>query len=244
MGENASARAHQPCTERRRRVSAVDAWPDEPRPRRHAPGALTATCRCAARSAGGTAWTPEQVFPVSGGTSFANWFACAAPLNGAPRGSEVIVERPTYEPLLKIPQVLGYRVRRLDRRFDEDFRIDLDRFAALVNRRTRLAIVSNLHNPSGARIDLRTLRRMAAILARVGAYLVVDEVYLECFWGRRTRILRPCRSQCDHDEQPDEGLRPRRPARGLGARPAHDDPPRRGRSRICSRTTASRPANR
>jgi len=128
----------------------------------------------------------EQVFPVSGGTSFANWFACAAPLNGAPRGSEVIVERPTYEPLLKIPEVLGYRVRRLDRRFDEDFRIDLNRFAALVNRRTRLAIVSNLHNPSGARIDLRTLRRMAAMLARVGAYLVVDEVYLECFWGRRT----------------------------------------------------------
>jgi aspartate/methionine/tyrosine aminotransferase len=128
----------------------------------------------------------EQVFPVSGGTSFANWFAFAAPLNGAPRGSEVIVERPTYEPLLKIPQVLGYRVRRLDRRIEEDYRVDLDRFAALVNRRTRLAAVSNLHNPSGARIDLETLRRMAAILARVGAFLVVDEVYLECFWGRAT----------------------------------------------------------
>jgi aspartate/methionine/tyrosine aminotransferase len=129
--------------------------------------------------------TSEQVFTVSGGTSFANWFACAAALDGAPRGSEVIVERPTYEPLLRIPEALGYRVRRLDRRFEEGYAIDLERFAKLVTRRTRLAVVSNLHNPSGARIDLATLRRMAAILRRVGACLVVDEVYLECLFGRR-----------------------------------------------------------
>jgi hypothetical protein len=128
----------------------------------------------------------DEVFTVSGGTSFANWFACAAALDGSPRGSEVIVEQPTYEPLLRIPEALGYRVRRLERRFDEHYTIDIERFASLVNRRTRLAVVSNLHNPSGARIDIATLRRMAAILRRVGAFLVVDEVYLECLWGANT----------------------------------------------------------
>jgi aspartate/methionine/tyrosine aminotransferase len=128
----------------------------------------------------------DEVFTVSGGTSFANWFACAAPLDGCRRGSEVIVERPTYEPLLRIPEALGCRIRRLDRRHDERWAIDLERFASLVTQRTRLAIVSNLHNPSGARIDPATLGRMASILARVGAHLVVDEVYLECEWGRRT----------------------------------------------------------
>lgn len=130
--------------------------------------------------------TSERVFTVSGGTSFADWFACAAVLNGAPRGTEVIVERPTYEPLLRIPEALGYKVRRLDRRFAGGFAIDLDRFADRVNARTRLAVVSNLHNPSGARIDRETLAQMAAILDRVGAYLVVDEVYLECLFDRRT----------------------------------------------------------
>ena len=125
----------------------------------------------------------RQVFTVSGGTSFANWFACAAVLDRSPRAAEVIVERPTYEPLLRIPEALGCRLRRLDRRFDEGYAIDMARFASLVNRRTRLAIVSNLHNPSGARIDIATLRRMASILRRVGAFLVVDEVYLECLWG-------------------------------------------------------------
>lgn len=127
----------------------------------------------------------ERVFPISGGTSFANWIACATALDGCGRGSEVIVERPTYEPLLRIPQTLGHRVRRLDRRFDRRYAIDLDAFASLVTARTRLAIVTNLHNPSGVRIPMATLRAMAAMLARVGGLLLVDEVYLECVFGSR-----------------------------------------------------------
>ena len=126
-----------------------------------------------------------RVFAVSGGTGFANWVACAAVLDGCGHGAEVIVDRPTYEPLLRIPQALGHRVRRLDRRFEDSYAIDLDRLASLVTTRTRLAILSNLHNPSGARIPMSDLRAMAALLARVGAYLLVDEVYLECIFGNR-----------------------------------------------------------
>jgi hypothetical protein len=54
-----------------------------------------------------------------------------------------------------------------------------------VTSRTKLAILTNLHNPSGARIPMPTLRRVASRLAKVGAYLLVDEVYLECVFGRR-----------------------------------------------------------
>ncbi len=126
----------------------------------------------------------ETVVPLSGGTSLANWLACAAALDGAPRGAEVIVERPTYEPLLRIPQALGFRVRRLDRRWRDGFALDLDRFARLVTPRTRLAIVSNLHNPSGVALSLDTLRAMAERLAAVGAFLLVDEVYLEATFLR------------------------------------------------------------
>jgi aspartate/methionine/tyrosine aminotransferase len=127
----------------------------------------------------------DQVFAVSGGTSFANYLACAAVLDGCGRSAEVIVERPTYEPLLRIPQCFGHRIRRFERRFDSGYAIDLDRFASLVTPHTRLAIVTNLHNPSGARIGLPVLGAMARRLARVGAYLLVDEVYLECVFRRR-----------------------------------------------------------
>jgi aspartate/methionine/tyrosine aminotransferase len=128
----------------------------------------------------------EQVFTVSGGTSLANWVACAAALHGCAPGAEVIVERPTYEPLLRIPRMLGHRVRRLERRFGEGYAIDIERFRRLVSRRTRLAIVTNLHNPSGARIEKHTLAAMARILARAGGMLLVDEVYLECLFDART----------------------------------------------------------
>jgi aspartate/methionine/tyrosine aminotransferase len=126
--------------------------------------------------------TPGQVLTLSGGTSFANYIACAAALDGQAPRAEVIVERPTYEPLWRIPRTFGHRVRRLDRRFSTRYAIDLDRFASLINPRTRLAIVSNLHNPSGMRIPMATLRRMASMLARVNGYLLVDEVYLECLF--------------------------------------------------------------
>ncbi len=36
----------------------------------------------------------DRVFTVSGGTSFANWVACAAVWHGAGRGAEALVERP------------------------------------------------------------------------------------------------------------------------------------------------------
>ena len=127
--------------------------------------------------------TPAHVLTLSGGTSFANYVGCAAALDGQPPRSDVIVERPTYEPLWRIPRVFGHRVRRLERRFSARYAIDLDRFASLITPRTRLAIVSNLHNPSGMRIPMATVRRMASLLARVGAYLLVDEVYLECMFG-------------------------------------------------------------
>ncbi len=42
-------------------------------------------------------------------------------------------------------------------------------FAKAVTRQTRLAIVTNLHNPSGARIRRPALKQMARLLARVGA---------------------------------------------------------------------------
>jgi aspartate/methionine/tyrosine aminotransferase len=128
----------------------------------------------------------RNVFTVSGGTSFADWFACAVVLEDCPRRTEVLVERPTYEPLLRIVESLGVTVRRFDRRHVDGFAIDLDAFSRLVTARTRLAIVTNLHNPSGARIGVATLQRMAAALGRVGGYLLVDEVYLECLFGRKT----------------------------------------------------------
>jgi hypothetical protein len=119
--------------------------------------------------------SPEMVV-CEAGTSGANFLAMAALL--AP-GDEVIVERPTYEPLLGIAEFLGARLRRLDRRPEDGFAVDPDRLAALLTPATRLVVLANLHNPSSALADRGTLARVGDLAAGVGARVLVDEVYLD-----------------------------------------------------------------
>jgi aspartate/methionine/tyrosine aminotransferase len=127
-----------------------------------------------------------RVVPVTGGASLANWLACAAALEGSDAATEVIVERPAYEPLRRIPESFGCRVRRLDRRHARGWTVDLERLAALVGRRTRLLVLTDLHNPSGAALDRGTLRAAAAMLERVGGWVLVVEVYGETLWDETT----------------------------------------------------------
>lgn len=94
-------------------------------------------------------------------------------------GDHVVVERPTYEALHRTPEILGARVSRLERRFDEGWKVVPDRLAQLLTSRTRAVILSNLHNPSGVAVDAKTLGHVAELAARVGAVVLVDEVYLD-----------------------------------------------------------------
>ena len=97
-------------------------------------------------------------------------------------GDHVIVERPTYEALHRVPELLGANVSRLDRRFDDGWAVVPDRLARILTPRTRAIVLTNLHNPSGVAIDRATLTEITDLAARVGAFVLVDEVYLDyCF---------------------------------------------------------------
>ncbi len=94
-------------------------------------------------------------------------------------GDHIIVERPTYEPLHRVPEVLGISVSRLERKYDEDWELVPDRLAQLLTPRTRAVVLTNLHNPSGVSISPDRLTEIGEMAARVGAILLVDEVYLD-----------------------------------------------------------------
>lgn len=98
-------------------------------------------------------------------------------------GDHVVVERPTYEPLHRVPEILGARVSRLERKYEEGWKVVPDRLAQLLTSRTRVVILSNLHNPSGVAIDPASLTAITDLAARVGAMVLVDEVYLDYGWG-------------------------------------------------------------
>jgi aspartate/methionine/tyrosine aminotransferase len=112
--------------------------------------------------------TPERVVAADG-TSMANMLAMAALI--AP-GDEVLIEQPTYEPLLAVARFLGARITRFARRA-EDFALDPDEVERRFNSATRLVVLTNLHNPSGALAEDEALRRVGAL----GALVLVDEVY-------------------------------------------------------------------
>jgi len=94
-------------------------------------------------------------------------------------GDEVIFEQPTYEPILSAAKFLGANIKRAQRIATEGFRLDIDQLASIASSKTRLLVLTNLHNPSGGLIDDADLRSVAAIAKGCGAYVLVDEVYLD-----------------------------------------------------------------
>jgi aspartate/methionine/tyrosine aminotransferase len=111
------------------------------------------------------------------GTSLANHLAMAALIEP---GDEVLIEEPAYDPIPAAARFLGARVTRFPRRPENAWRVDPREVERALTPRTRVIVISNLHNPSGARTDEATLARIGEIARAAGARVLVDEVYLEC----------------------------------------------------------------
>jgi hypothetical protein len=126
----------------------------------------------------------EKVVTISGGTSMANHLAMAAAIE---YGDEVLIEQPTYEPLLALAEYFGLKIKRFPRHFENDYAIDVDDVAANVTGKTRLIVITNLHNPSSSLTDENTLRKIGELAESVGARVLVDEVYLEAIFEKAPR---------------------------------------------------------
>ena len=118
--------------------------------------------------------TPDRIV-TSAGCSGANFITAAALLAA---GDDVLVERPTYDPLIGACRLMGATVRRFDRPSDAGFGIDPDDVRKHISPRTRLIVITSPHNPSGVATSLNVLRALAEIASDCGAHLLVDEVYL------------------------------------------------------------------
>lgn len=110
------------------------------------------------------------------GTSMANFLAMATLISP---GDEVLVEYPTYELLLGAASFLGANVRRFERKAGEAFRLDPAAVEAMLTPKTRLIVLTNLHNPSGNLAAEQELAAIGALAARSNAHVLVDEVYLD-----------------------------------------------------------------
>jgi hypothetical protein len=125
------------------------------------------------------AGVPEDCVVHTQGTSMANHLVMASLLEA---GDEVLIEEPAYEAIFATALYLGARIRRFPRRFEAGFQVDPREVERGISPRTRLIILSNLHNPSGVRTPEDALGIVGEIARSLGAHVLVDEVYLEsCF---------------------------------------------------------------
>jgi aspartate/methionine/tyrosine aminotransferase len=130
------------------------------------------------------AGVPGECVVYTFGTSMANFVALTALVRP---GDEVLVERPAYDPLLAVLDHIGARVTRFERLPEKGFRLGLGELERKLTSSTRLVVLCNLHNPSSTLTDESTMRQVGEMAAKVGARVLVDEVYLETLFDQQWR---------------------------------------------------------
>ncbi len=124
---------------------------------------------------------PVECVVAAQGTSLANHLAMAAVVEP---GDEVLIEEPTYELLVTLARYLGAEVKRFKRRAEDGFALDSSEVERHLSARTRLVVLTNLHNPSSAYTPDEVLLRVGESARSVGARVLVDEVYLDSMFER------------------------------------------------------------
>ncbi len=125
---------------------------------------------------------PQECVVSAMGTSFSNHLALAAVTEP---GDEILIELPTYDPILSAARYLGLNIKRFQRRAEDKFAIDVAEIERNLTPRTRMIVLCNFHNPSGAFTSDETLREIANLARRNNAYVMVDEVYREMLYESR-----------------------------------------------------------
>jgi hypothetical protein len=115
---------------------------------------------------------PERVF-LAAGTSHANFAVFLA----LARGGHVACERPAYEALPALAGAVGARLDTFARDPERGWRIDPSSLAASVTPETDLVVVTDLHNPSGRRLEAEDLDLLVNAAEEADATVLVDEVY-------------------------------------------------------------------
>jgi len=117
--------------------------------------------------------TPEEIL-VTSGSAEANFLAVWTLLEP---GDEIAVMLPNYMQIWGLARSLGIEARGFRLREDLDWAPDLDELRSIVSKRTRLVVVCNPNNPTGAVLSNDSMEQILEIASSVGATVYADEVY-------------------------------------------------------------------
>ena len=139
---------------------------------------------------------------VTNGGSEANYLAV---WNLIEPGDEVVMMVPNYMQAWGLARAFGATAKAWPlvppadaARHDGRWRVDTDALARMVTARTKLIVICNPNNPTGARFEAADLDRIAAIADRHGSWILSDEIYrgaeldgreTPTMWGRSDRVI-------------------------------------------------------
>jgi aspartate/methionine/tyrosine aminotransferase len=141
--------------------------------------------------------TPAHVQVTNGGAE-ANYVTM---WNLVEPGDEIVFMVPSYMQMWGLARAFGGTVKEwplIPPDGSGRWRMNVDGLERLIDARTKVVIVCNPNNPTGARFDDADLDRVAAMAERHGAWILSDEVYrgaerdgreTPSMWGRTDRVV-------------------------------------------------------
>ncbi|WP_069806601.1 pyridoxal phosphate-dependent aminotransferase [Vulcanisaeta thermophila] len=118
---------------------------------------------------------PEEVI-ITTGTKTAIFLALSAYVRP---GDEVIIPDPAYPAYAEITKFNGGRPVYVPLRFnvEDGFRLDVEGIERALTDRTRVVVINNPHNPTGAVFNARDVMKVLEIARDHRLLVVVDEIY-------------------------------------------------------------------
>jgi aspartate/methionine/tyrosine aminotransferase len=90
----------------------------------------------------------------------------------------VAAEHPIYEPLQKVAEQVC-RLKDLPRTLEDQYRPDMNRLTEILDSGSRLVMLTNIHNPSGAALCDDEMRAILETAGEREALVLCDEIYRE-----------------------------------------------------------------
>ena len=122
--------------------------------------------------------SPADVL-ITAGAAEANYLSIMQRLQP---GERIVMETPGWPQAEVLAKAKGAEIVKVARCEADSWRLPLDQLAAAVTPGTRMIFLTNPNNPTGDLMTAADLAEVVAIADRVGAWLLVDEVYAGLEW--------------------------------------------------------------
>lgn len=116
---------------------------------------------------------------ITAGAAEANFLSILQLLQ---HGERIVIEAPGWPQAEVLAKAKGAEIVKVARDEAQGWRLPLDRLAEAVTPGTRMIFLTNPNNPTGDLLSATEVAEVVAIADRVGAWLLIDEVYAGLEW--------------------------------------------------------------